>query len=91
MRNKTHAIPVEKIKAIVAEQFHDEIDQQTAEVLSGLMDDLLDSIVDWSVKVAEAKGAKELDFEDVRFICEQEWGVSLKDSPEIIARQTKLV
>ncbi len=82
MTSKTHAMSAEKIKAIVAEQYNDEIDEQTAGVLSELMDDLLDSILDWSRKVAEAKGSNELDFEDVRFICEQDWGISLKDTPE---------
>jgi transcription initiation factor TFIID subunit TAF12 len=74
------AVPVEKIKAIVAEQFNDEIDENTAEVLSELMDDMMDSILDWSVKVADAKGTNILDVEDVRFICEQEWGISMKET-----------
>lgn len=90
MPSRTHAMPVEKIKAIVGEQFNDEIDQQTAEVLSDLMDNLLDSIVDWSVKVADAKGVNELDLEDVRFICEQDWGISLKDTPETSRSHLKL-
>lgn len=75
-----HAISAERIKTIVAESFNDEIDDNASEVLAEMMDNMVESIVGWSVKVAESRGSNTLDVEDVRFICEQEWGLSLKDS-----------
>ena len=74
-----HAVSTDKIKTIVAESFNDDIDEPTSEALAELMDKMLESIVDWSVKVADSKGTNVLDVDDVRFIAEQEWGVSLKD------------
>ncbi len=74
-----HAVSTDKIKTIVAESFNDDIDEPTTEALAELMDRMLESIVDWSVKVADSKGTNVLDVDDVRFIAEQEWGVSLKD------------
>lgn len=75
-----HAISTERVRSIVAESFNDEIDEHASEMISELMDDMLDSIVDWSIKVADAKGTNVLDVQDVRFICEQEWGLSVKSS-----------
>ncbi len=74
-----HAITTDRIKTIVAESFNDDIDEATTEALAEIMDKMLESIVDWSVKVADSKGSNVLDVDDVRFIAEQEWGVSLKD------------
>lgn len=76
-----HAVTTDRIKTIVAESFNDDIDEPTTEAIAELMDKMLESIVDWSVKVAERKGTNVLDVDDVRFIAEQEWGVSLKDQP----------
>lgn len=78
---KTHAIPVERIKAIVSESFNDEIEDNAASIVAELMDSMLESIVDWSVKVADSKGTNVLDVDDVRYVSEQEWGVSLNDRP----------
>ena len=75
-----HAISAERIKTIVADSFNDDIDEPTTEAVAELMDRMLESMVDWAVKVAEKKGSNVLDVEDVRFIAEQEWGISLKDS-----------
>ena len=76
-----HAVTTDRIKTIVAESFNDDIDEPTTEAIAELMDKMLESIVDWSVKVADRKGTNVLDVDDVRFIAEQEWGVSLKDQP----------
>jgi transcription initiation factor TFIID subunit TAF12 len=76
----TNAISADRIRTIVADTFNDEIDEATSGMISELMDDMLESIVDWSVKVAESRGTNTLDVEDVRFICEHEWGLSLKDN-----------
>ena len=84
-----HAVSAERIKTIVAEQFNDEIDDATTETIAEMMDDMLESIVGWSVKVAIAKNTNVLDVEDVRFICEQEWGISLKDSMGLTASVKK--
>lgn len=78
--SKGHAISAERIRTIVAESFNDEIEDNAAEVLVEIMDDMLETIVEWCIDVAEAKGVKTLNVDDVRFICEQEWGLSLKDS-----------
>jgi transcription initiation factor TFIID subunit TAF12 len=78
-----HAIPVERIKSIVSENWNEEIDDSTTEAVAELMDRMLESIVDWSVKVADSRGSNALDVEDIRFIAEQEWGVSLKESLSI--------
>ena len=80
MTKTQHAIPPQIIRGIVAESFKDEIDDSAAQLLSELMDDMLESIVDWSVKVADCKGTNVLSSDDVRFICSQDWGVSIKDS-----------
>ena len=79
-RGVVHSVSTERIKTIVAESFDDEIEDSAAEAIADLVDEMVESIVDWSVKVAEGRGSKTLDVEDVRFICEQEWGISLKDS-----------
>lgn len=74
-----HAVTTDRIKTIVAESFNDDIDEPTTEAIAELMDKMLESIVDWSIKVADSKGTNVLDVDDIRFIAEQEWGVSLKD------------
>jgi len=78
--SSNHVISTERIKHIVSDSLHEDIDDSTSEAVAELMDRMLESIVDWSVRVAESRGATSLDVEDVRFIAEQEWGVSLKDS-----------
>ena len=77
--SKSHAIPADRIKSIVSESFNDEIEDNAAEIVAELMDSMLESIVDWSIKVADSKGTNVLDVDDVRYISEQEWGVSLTD------------
>lgn len=81
--DKGHAIPPERIRQMVSDKYQEDMEESTAGLLSELMDDMLESIVEWSVKVAEAKGTNQLDPDDVRFICEQEWGVPLSHSSRI--------
>ncbi len=73
-----HGVPPERIHKIVSEKYKDEIDEGTAETISELIDDMIDSIVDWTVTVSKSKGSNVLEAEDVRFIAQQEWGVSVK-------------
>ena len=79
MSTAQHAVTTDRIKTIVAESFNDDMDEPTTEAVAELMDKMLESIVDWSIKVADSKGTNVLDVDDIRFIAEQEWGVSLKD------------
>jgi transcription initiation factor TFIID subunit TAF12 len=81
MSKIAHAVPPQTIKNVVSESFKDEIDDSAAELLAELMDDMLESVVDWSIKVADCKGTNILNPDDVRFISSQEWGVSIKDAP----------
>jgi histone H3/H4 len=80
MTKAAHAIPPERIRALAADKYGEEMEESAAGVIASLLDDMLDSIVDWSVKVAESRGSNSLDPEDVQFICEQEWGINLSDS-----------
>ena len=82
MRKQTplHAVAPERVRQIYNEKFKsDEIDESVCELISALVDDLVDNVVNWSVAVAEAKGSKVLESQDVKFICEQEWGINIKD------------
>ncbi len=79
-QEKGHAIPPERIRAMVQDKLKEEMDEQSSELVAELMDDMLECIVNWSVKVAESKGGTQLDPDDIRFICEQEWGIPLSDS-----------
>ena len=74
-----HAIPPEKIRSMASDKYGEEIDDGTCVVISELLDDMLESLVDWSMKVAASKGSSTLDPEDVRFIAEQEWGINFSD------------
>jgi hypothetical protein len=80
MSKAIHAIPPERIRALAAEKYGEEMEEGTAVILSELLDEMAESIIDWSVKVAETRGSNALDPEDVRFICEQEWGIDLSNS-----------
>lgn len=79
MTKNVHAVPPQAIRGIVSESFKEEIDDSAAELLSELMDDMLESIIDWSVKVADCKNSNTLNPDDVRFICAQDWGISIKE------------
>lgn len=59
------------------------MEEGTSVIIADLLDDMLESIVDWSVKVAASKGSHTLDPEDVRFIAEQEWGISFSDTSRL--------
>lgn len=81
MSSKTvHAVPPERIRAMASDKFGEEIEDGTCVILSELLDDMLESLVDWSIKVAASKGSSTLDPEDVRFIAEQEWGINYSES-----------
>ena len=80
MTKPVHAIPPDRIRALASDKYGEEMEESAAGVIADLLDDMLESIVDWSVKVAESRGSNTLDPEDVRFICEQEWGINLSDS-----------
>ncbi len=71
-----------RVKELAAKLCRDEIDDDAAEVLAAMADDVLLSIVSWAGALAKKRGSNEVDEADVRQACETEWGLTLEDLEE---------
>jgi histone H3/H4 len=65
----------DKVKDLVAKVCRDDIDDDAAEILAAMADDVLISIVSSATNVAKSRGSNEVTIDDMRTACEQDWGV----------------
>ena len=65
----------ERVKELAAKVCRDDIDDDAAEILAAMADDVLISIVSSATAVAKARGSTEITIEDMRMACERDWGI----------------
>ncbi len=68
-----------RIKEMAASLCRDELDDDAAEVLAAMADDVLISMVSYSANLAKMRGSVEVEESDVRKACEDEWGITIED------------
>ena len=72
-------ITAARVKELTTNLCRDDIDDDAAEVIAAMADDVLMSIVSWSANIAKKRGSVEVEDCDVRKACEDEWGISLEN------------
>lgn len=65
----------DKVKELVTKVCRDDIDDDAAEILAAMADDVLISIVSSAANVAKSRQSNEVTINDMRTACERDWGI----------------
>ena len=68
-----------RVRELASKVTRDELDEDAAEVIAAMADDVLVSVVSWAAEIAKARGAEQIEEQDIRKACEDEWGVTIDE------------
>ena len=68
-------ITADRVKHLVAKLCRDDIDDEAADILASMADEVLISIVSSAANVAKNRSSNEVTINDMRVACEHDWGV----------------
>jgi histone H3/H4 len=72
-------ITADRVKHLVAKVCRDDIDDEAADILAAMADEVLISIVSSAANVAKNRSSNEVTINDMRIACERDWGIPFED------------
>jgi transcription initiation factor TFIID subunit TAF12 len=70
-------ISVERIKEIVETEMMDEIDDDAAQLIASMAEDVLISLISGAATIAENRYSQEIEIKDLQYIAEHNWNIKL--------------